>query len=166
MKGRRWIYPSLDRRRALAQLAAHPSRDSIRFHRERTDGPLSPFLFFPLSSSRNRPRWSMASISVETKYFPSSGVSSPALALQVTCLVDSYMLWMGVTEELEENSNRATLQGHFGKDWAVSMPPWKVRTSWNEGSNRGTLFLHCITRHCQQREASCCGRRARTWPFR
>jgi proteasome assembly chaperone 4 len=74
----------------------------------------------------------MAGISVETKYFPSSGASSPALALQVTCLVDSYMLWIGVTDELEENASRAILQGHLGKDWAVSMPPWKVRNSWNE----------------------------------
>ncbi|KAF8499736.1 hypothetical protein F5888DRAFT_1610719 [Russula emetica] len=68
----------------------------------------------------------MTGISVETKYFPSSGASSPALALQVTCLVDSYMLWIGVTEELEENASRAILQGHLGKDWAVSMPPWKT----------------------------------------
>lgn len=68
----------------------------------------------------------MAGISVETKYFPSSGASSPALALQVTCLADSYMLWIGVTEELEENATRAILQGHLGKDWAVSMPPWKT----------------------------------------
>lgn len=72
-------------------------------------------------------------ISVETKYFPSSGASSPALALQVTCLVDSYMLWIGVTEELEENASNAILQGHLGKDWAVSMPPWKVRNLRKEG---------------------------------
>ncbi len=75
----------------------------------------------------------MTSISVETKYFPSSGASSPALALQVTCLVDSYMLWIGVTEEVEENASRAILQGHLGKDWAMSMPPWKVRNSRNKG---------------------------------
>lgn len=76
----------------------------------------------------------MTGISVETKYFPSSGASSPALALQVTCLVDSYMLWIGVTEEeLEEKASDAILQGHLGKDWAVSMPPWKVRNSRNEG---------------------------------
>ncbi|KAN0112020.1 hypothetical protein V8E52_007937 [Russula decolorans] len=68
----------------------------------------------------------MAGISVETRYFPSSVASSPALALQVTCLVDSYMLWIGVTEELEENASRAILRGHLGKDWAVSMPPWKT----------------------------------------
>jgi proteasome assembly chaperone 4 len=64
---------------------------------------------------------------VETRYFASSGASSPALALQVTCLKDSYMLWIGVTEEAEENADRATVRGHLGKDWAVAMPPWKVR---------------------------------------
>jgi proteasome assembly chaperone 4 len=88
---------------------------------------------------------SMAGISVETKYFPSSGASSPALALQVTCLVDSYMLWIGVTEELEENASRAILQGHLGKDWAVSMPPWRVRNSWNEEVRwlqQGNFALH------------------------
>ena len=71
----------------------------------------------------------MTAISVKTKYFPSSRASSPALALQVTCLEESYMLWIGATtEELEENAGRATLQGHLGNDWAVAMPPWKVRT--------------------------------------
>ena len=88
----------------------------------------------------------MAGINVETKYFPSSGASSPALALQVTCLVDSYMLWIGVTEELEEDVSRAILQGHLGKDWAVSMPPWKVRNSRNEENRMAsTGELHiCI----------------------
>lgn len=75
----------------------------------------------------------MTGIRVETKYFPSSGTSSPALALQVTCLEDSYMLWIGVTEGLEENASEATSQGHLGKDWAMSMPPWKVRNLRNEG---------------------------------
>ena len=75
----------------------------------------------------------MTGIRVETKYFPSSGAPSPALALQVTCLEDSYMLWIGVTEEVEENVSEAILQGHLGKDWAVSMPPWKVRNLRDEG---------------------------------
>jgi proteasome assembly chaperone 4 len=70
----------------------------------------------------------MTAISVKTRYFPSSRTSSPALALQVTCLADSYMLWVGATEEPEENAGRAILRGHLGKDWAVAMPPWKVRT--------------------------------------
>ncbi|KAI0256279.1 hypothetical protein BJV78DRAFT_1118015 [Lactifluus subvellereus] len=68
----------------------------------------------------------MTAIRVETRYFSASGTSSPALALQVTCLEDSYMLWIGVTEETEENADRATMRGHLGKDWAVAMPPWKT----------------------------------------
>jgi proteasome assembly chaperone 4 len=69
----------------------------------------------------------MTAIRVETRYIAPSGVSAPALALQVTCLEDSYMLWIGATEEAEENAGRATVRGHLGKDWAVAMPPWKVR---------------------------------------
>ncbi|KAI9442497.1 hypothetical protein H4582DRAFT_2073051 [Lactarius indigo] len=68
----------------------------------------------------------MTVISVETKYFPSSRPSSPALVVQVTCLADSYMVWVGATEEPEENAERATLQGQLGKDWVVAMPPWKT----------------------------------------
>jgi proteasome assembly chaperone 4 len=83
-----------------------------------TDGPPSLPVFMA----------SMTTISVKTKYFPSSRASLPALALQVTCLADSYMLWIGATEELEENAGRANLRGHLGKDWAVAMPPWNVRT--------------------------------------
>jgi hypothetical protein len=70
---------------------------------------------------------SMTTVSVETKYFSSSRASLPALALQVTCLADSYMLWIGATEEPEDNVGHATLRGHLGKDWAVAMPPWNVR---------------------------------------
>ena len=69
----------------------------------------------------------MTVINVETKYFPSSRPSSPAVVVQVTCLADSYMVWVGVTEEPEEKAGSATLQGYLGKDWVVAMPPWKVR---------------------------------------
>lgn len=69
----------------------------------------------------------MTVISVKTKYFPSSRPSSPALVVQVTCLADSYMIWVGATAEPEEKTGSATLQGHLGKDWVVAMPPWKVR---------------------------------------
>ena len=84
---------------------------------------------------------SMTTVSVETKYFPSSGASLPALALQVTCLADSYMLWIGATEEPEEKADHAALRGHLGKDWAVAMPPWNVRTHRME-EHHETLFLY------------------------
>ncbi|KAI0268765.1 hypothetical protein BC834DRAFT_820934 [Gloeopeniophorella convolvens] len=65
-------------------------------------------------------------ISVETRYFAPAKPSLPALALQATCLADSYMLWIGVTEEAEENVGRAASQGRLGRDWAVAMPAWKT----------------------------------------
>ncbi|KAI9511173.1 hypothetical protein F5148DRAFT_975583 [Russula earlei] len=83
----------------------------------------------------------MTAVNVETKYFPSSRTSSPALALQVTRLADSYMLWIGVTEELQENTDRAILRGRLGKDWAVAMPPWKVRDHGMTLPATGTQLL-------------------------
>ncbi|EIN11884.1 hypothetical protein PUNSTDRAFT_37554, partial [Punctularia strigosozonata HHB-11173 SS5] len=49
----------------------------------------------------------------------------PALALQVTSLVDSYMLWVGTTEAKEEDvkSGSAIEQGVLARDWACAMPP-------------------------------------------
>ena len=84
----------------------------------------------------------MTTVSVKTKYFPSSRASSPALALQVTCLADSYMLWIGATDEVEENAGRAILRGHLGKDWAVAMPPWNVGFRRMEEWNGEILFLY------------------------
>ncbi|KAH8993263.1 hypothetical protein EDB86DRAFT_2805666, partial [Lactarius hatsudake] len=74
-------------------------------------------------------------ISVETKYFPSSRPSSPALVVQVTCLADSYMVWVGITDEPEENAGRATLQGQLGKDWVVAMPLETTGTQLLRSSN-------------------------------
>ncbi|KAI0055153.1 hypothetical protein BV25DRAFT_1833367 [Artomyces pyxidatus] len=64
-------------------------------------------------------------IRVETRYFPRNGPSLPALVLQATCLVDSYMLWIGATEEPEENARLVPLQGNLARDWACAMPPIK-----------------------------------------
>ena len=80
-----------------------------------------------IRSRYSQPPRVMTVIGVETKYFPSSRPSSPALVVQVTCLAESYMIWVGATEGSEENAGCATLQGHLGKDWVVAMPPWKVR---------------------------------------
>jgi proteasome assembly chaperone 4 len=61
-------------------------------------------------------------ISVETKYFPSPDSSLPALALQVTQLVDSYLLWIGVFEGLPDEVHKAPLHGRLTRDWACAMP--------------------------------------------
>ncbi|KAF8070607.1 hypothetical protein FPV67DRAFT_1561372 [Lyophyllum atratum] len=63
------------------------------------------------------------SISVDTKYLAPSDPSLPALALQVTRLVDSYMLWIGTTDRSAEDVYEAATQGSLCKDWACAMPP-------------------------------------------
>ncbi|EPQ57310.1 hypothetical protein GLOTRDRAFT_58578 [Gloeophyllum trabeum ATCC 11539] len=63
------------------------------------------------------------SIHVETKYVPPSDSTLPALALQVTRLVGSYMLWVGTTEGPSEEVDTAPLHGSLAKDWACAMPP-------------------------------------------
>jgi len=69
-------------------------------------------------------------ISVEVKYIPSSDPCLPSLALQVTKLVDSYMLWVGTIEDnTGEDVEQAPLQGSLCRDWAFAMPPMKVCTT-------------------------------------
>ena len=61
-------------------------------------------------------------IETETKYFPATSDGLPALALQITKLVDSYMLWIGVTECLAEEVKQAPSRGKLCRDWACAMP--------------------------------------------
>ena len=65
-------------------------------------------------------------ISVETKRVPPSDPTLPPLALQATQLLDSYMLWVGTTEEPAEDMQHASLHGHLARDWACAMPASKV----------------------------------------
>ena len=62
-------------------------------------------------------------IHVETKYLPPDQPYLPALSLQVTQLVSSYMVWIGATEESAENADLAPLRGFLLRDWACAMPP-------------------------------------------
>lgn len=62
---------------------------------------------------------------VETKYIAPNDHGLPALALQVTCLVNSYMLWIGATQE--EDAEKALAAGRLAGDWACAMPPSVVR---------------------------------------
>lgn len=62
-------------------------------------------------------------ISVSTAFLESQKPTLPSLALQVTALVDSYMLWVGVCDGSPESKERAVIQGSLCKDWAVAMPP-------------------------------------------
>ncbi|KAI0697239.1 hypothetical protein BC835DRAFT_1270564 [Cytidiella melzeri] len=65
----------------------------------------------------------MSNIQVHTKYIPTSERALPALALQITQLVGSYMVWIGTTGESAENVETALLQGSLLRDWACAMPP-------------------------------------------
>lgn len=67
------------------------------------------------------------SIKVETKVIHSVEPSLPALALQITTMVDSYMLWIGTTDTSPEDVPKAPLQGNLARDWACAMPPTSVR---------------------------------------
>ncbi|KAF8549229.1 hypothetical protein OG21DRAFT_1393525, partial [Imleria badia] len=62
-------------------------------------------------------------ISVRTRYIPPAEAGLPALAVQITRLVDSYMVWVGVTEETAETVENAPRSGSLCKDWACAMPP-------------------------------------------
>ncbi|KAF8839491.1 hypothetical protein BDN67DRAFT_969999 [Paxillus ammoniavirescens] len=56
------------------------------------------------------------------RYIPPPEPTLPALALHVTSLVDSYMLWVGVTEEPPETVQNAPRSGSLCRDWACAMP--------------------------------------------
>ncbi|KAH9935531.1 uncharacterized protein B0H18DRAFT_976134 [Fomitopsis serialis] len=63
-----------------------------------------------------------SNITVETKLVSPPDPTLPALAIQVTRLLDSYMLWIGTTDETAEDVHSAPLQGHLARDWACAMP--------------------------------------------
>lgn len=69
-----------------------------------------------------------ATISVKARHLASSDPFLPALALQVTRLVDSYMIWVGTTEGSPADVEQACSQGSLCKDWACAMPPKTVRS--------------------------------------
>lgn len=52
----------------------------------------------------------------------------PALVVQVTALVDSYMIWVGATTVSAESSSKAMANGALCKDWACAIPSHNVRT--------------------------------------
>ncbi|KAI0930481.1 hypothetical protein AcW1_009150 [Taiwanofungus camphoratus] len=70
-----------------------------------------------------------ARIRVKTRHVPPFDSSLPALAVQVTQLVDSYMLWVGTTDESAGDVEKAPLQGYLSKDWACAMPARDLNSS-------------------------------------
>ncbi|KAG0701332.1 hypothetical protein DFH29DRAFT_927344 [Suillus ampliporus] len=61
-------------------------------------------------------------ISVTSKYVAPSDPSLPALALQITSLVGSYMIWVGATNQPPESVHHAAHSGVLCRDWACAMP--------------------------------------------
>lgn len=66
-------------------------------------------------------------IETKVKYFAPSDESLPALVLQQTCLVNSYMLWIGPTDKRPEEAHQAPMTGNLCADWACAMPLASVR---------------------------------------
>ncbi|TRM70023.1 hypothetical protein BD626DRAFT_22190 [Schizophyllum amplum] len=64
----------------------------------------------------------MANISVTTRYVSPQDDSLPPLALQITRMVGSYMLWVGMAEGGPDRVAEAPLRGNLCKDWACAMP--------------------------------------------
>ncbi|KAF8588722.1 hypothetical protein K439DRAFT_1334796 [Ramaria rubella] len=61
-------------------------------------------------------------ISVSTYYIPPIHINSPPLAFQVTSLIDSYMIWIGIMEGTAENVHAAASNGRLAQEWACAMP--------------------------------------------
>ncbi|PBK91491.1 hypothetical protein ARMGADRAFT_1013906, partial [Armillaria gallica] len=60
-------------------------------------------------------------ISVETKYVAPSDGSETGFVVQITKMVDSYMVWVGSTGKENE-----VVQGRLCRDWAYAMPATKI----------------------------------------
>lgn len=58
---------------------------------------------------------------METKYVAPSDGSETGLVVQITKMVDSYMVWVGSTGKENE-----VVQGRLCRDWAYAMPATKV----------------------------------------
>jgi len=67
---------------------------------------------------------SESSIKSQVKILGSSDPSLPPLALQVTQMVETYMLWIGTVDtDVGDSGEKAVLNGSLCKDWACAMPP-------------------------------------------
>jgi hypothetical protein len=79
-------------------------------------------------------------ITITTTYLAASKPSLPGLVLQVTQLVDSYMLWIGIATGGPEDKEGAVAQGSLCKDWAVAMPPREVSRVTGRGRGFGAMI--------------------------
>ena len=70
-------------------------------------------------------------MNVHLKRLQTSDPSLPSLVLQITQLVDTYMLWIGIADGDAGvgDTEKAVLHGHLCNDWACAMPPRAVGLS-------------------------------------
>lgn len=61
------------------------------------------------------------------RFIESTDPSIPHLAIQLTHMLDSYMIWVGTTTLPEHDVKYAPVQGSLCKDWSCAMPPRFVR---------------------------------------
>jgi proteasome assembly chaperone 4 len=60
----------------------------------------------------------------QIKVLTSNDPTLPPLVLHIIHLVDSYMLWIGVSSSGDGNdAQRVILNGNLCRDWACAMPP-------------------------------------------
>jgi proteasome assembly chaperone 4 len=64
------------------------------------------------------------SLRIESRFLPPSSNDVPALAVQIICMTNSYMIWIGATSQ--ENVESAVQAGRLAMDWACAMPPLAV----------------------------------------
>ncbi|KAF8813818.1 hypothetical protein BYT27DRAFT_7220169 [Phlegmacium glaucopus] len=64
-------------------------------------------------------------MNVQLKRLEPSDPSLPSLVLQITQLVDTYMLWIGIADGDigVDDAEKAVLRGNLSNDWACAMPP-------------------------------------------
>lgn len=84
--------------------------------------------------------------------FEATATGIPAIIIQVTELVRSYMIWMGTTDadvadasDLDTIERLVAAQGSLAKDWACVMPPVAVRELFLELGECQNLILKCAT---------------------
>lgn len=80
-------------------------------------------------------------ITVRTRYIGPAEPTLPGLGVHITRLVDSYMIWVGVTAETAETVEDAPRSGSLCKDWACAMPSGVSADSADVFGTEGCLQL-------------------------
>ena len=106
-------------------------------------------------------------IKVQVQIIGANDPASPPMVLQVTQMVDTYMLWIGAVENISDigAGENAVLSGNLCKDWACAMPPTTVRDSV-ASKTRAKAFAGCYSRAGHPQRQVCFDRQVRTSLYR